>query len=36
MWHLGDVVSGGLGSAGVMLGLGDFRKHFQPKGSCDS
>lgn len=38
---LGDValgfgVGGGLGSTGLMLGLGDFRGLYQPKGSSDS
>lgn len=35
MWHLGTWVSGGLGSAGLKIGLDDLRGLVQPKWFCE-
>lgn len=35
MWHLGTQFSGRLGSAGVMLGLDDFKVLFQLIGKLE-
>lgn len=36
MLHLGIWISGGPGSAGLIVGLDDLQGHFQPEFSCDS